>query len=187
MVNGKLRQLKKSWLLLPVLWSQNLISITEGSLWKLFHLISQFPKVGVSWKGWELSRPKKCVVHTAKSFILQPGEEKLQQDHGKEQKLLQVGKVKIFGLFFCRKKMFYLAYLFCFNSVAFVLLGWERVICDLEHICVPEWSQSVLAWREMCYCFLLWHCCCWLKGSCCALLLKLRESSIDQPTALGGG
>lgn len=48
MVNWKLRQLKKSWLLLPVLWSQNLISITEGNLWKLFHLISQFPKVGVS-------------------------------------------------------------------------------------------------------------------------------------------
>lgn len=84
----------------------------------------------------------------------------------------------------------YLILFICFVStqfVAFVLLGWEMVVWDLEHICVPEWSQSMLAWREMCYCFLLWHCCCWLKGACCALLLKLQESSIERPTALGGG
>lgn len=189
MVNWKLRQLKKSWLLLPVLWSQNLISITEGNLWKLFHLISQFPKVGVSsclLKRIITFQAKEVCCSHCKGLYLAAwrGETAARPWEGTEAPAGR--QSENIWVVFCRKKMFYLAYLFCFNSVAFVLLGWERVICDLEHICVPEWSQSVLAWREMCYCFLLWHCCCWLKGSCCALLLKLQESSIDQPTALGG-
>lgn len=95
----------------------------------------------------------------------------------------------IWVIFLQEEKCFNL--LICFVSTqfaAFVLLGWEMVIWDLERICVPEWSQSMLAWRETCYsCCLLWRCCCWLKGACCGLLLKLRESSIERPTALTGG
>lgn len=191
MVNWKLKKLEKTWLMLPLLWCQIMISITEGSLWKLFCLVSQFPKVGLP----------SCLLKRTRSFQVKEvwylpckglypsawrGEIAARPREGTETPAGRQSKYLV--SFSAEGKCFIL--LICFVStlfVAFVLLGWEMAICDLEHICVPKWSQSMLAWREMCYCFLLWRCCCWLKGACCALLLKLQESSIDRPTALGGG
>lgn len=100
-----------------------------------------FPKAGVPSCHEKFSTAgQKRVMFPIKGLgpSAQTGET-LQQDHGKEQRFPQVGKVQIFGLFFCRKQMFQLAYLFCFNSVcSLCLAGLGDVIWDLEHICVPE-------------------------------------------------
>lgn len=74
-------------------------------------------------------------------------EEMLQQDHGKDQRFPQVGKVQILWLFFCRKKMFQLAYVFCFNSV-----------CSL---CLAGLGDGDLGFGA--------HLCAWMKSECVCL------------------
>lgn len=197
--NGELEvkeMMEKPCFLLPLFQRGNLINITEGSFSRLFHLVLRLPEVQIPLRPLRNVRNSWLPTRRLSNFPPKgPGpsaqwEVRLQRTHGKEQRLLQVGKVQIFGLFFLQEeKCFNLP--ICFVSTqfaAFFLLGWEMVIWDLKNICVPEWSQSMLAWREMCYlCCSLWRSSFWLKGTCCDLLLKLQESSIEQPTALAEG
>lgn len=103
--------------------------------------------------------------------------EMLQQDHGKEQRFPQVGKVQILWLFFCKKKMFQLAYVLfqlslqplscwagrwwfgiwstfvCLNEVRVCLLGGKCVTgvarCDAAAV---DWKEPAVA-------------CCWNYGN----------------------
>ena len=108
----------------------------------MLHTVLRFPKVGVpscllrNVRNSQLQvKGRSCFPPKGLGSSAQRGE-MLQQYHGKEQRFPQKGKVQIFGLFFK-----YFNWLMCFDStqfVAFVLLGWEMVIWDLERICVPE-------------------------------------------------
>lgn len=141
------------WFPLPLLWSWNLINVTEGSFSKLFHMVPRFPKVQVpscllrNVRNFQLRvKGGSCFPPKGLGTSAQRGET-LQQDHRKEQRFPQVGKVQIFGLFFCRKKMFQLAYLFCFNSV-----------CSL---CLAGLGDGDLGFGA--------HLCAWMKSECACL------------------
>lgn len=179
--NGELEvkeMMEKPCFLLPLFQRGNLINITEGSFSRLFHLVLRLPEVQIPLRPLRNVRNSWLPTRRLSNFPPKgPGpsaqwEVRLQRAHGKEQRLLQVGKVQIFGLFFCRKKnvstclsvLFQLSLqpfscwagrwwfgiwriFVCLNEVRACLLGGKCVTCVAHCDAAPfDWKEPAVTY-----------------------------------------